>query len=205
MACKNIKYVAHTAHTYITRLHANKNDWRVVTKNQISCLHWYFEYWVERLGQLGLFVIGLILVLLSYATLIAWPSQQSLSQQVTKQNLHLDMLKQSNKINIKKADNQQKGILERLESRKWPVVAQLLQSGLVVHQASYAKEIVVTGKLQRLNLELVLTGGYPALRQALTTLRSDSLLRLEFLQLERSGPETSMTHIRLRFSTLGML
>ncbi len=203
--CQKIKYLVHIVRTYLIRIHPPKKGWRFATKAQIVRLNWYSQYWVERLGKPGLFIIVLILLLLSYTTLIAWPSKQALFQQVTKQKIHLSMLKQSNKLNITKSDTYQKGILERLESRKWPVVAQALQSGLIVHQASYVQEIVVNGKLQRLNLDLVLSGSYPALIQALTILRSDPLLRLEFLQIERTGPETSMTNIRLRLSTLGML
>ena len=203
--CNKVKYVAYNFRVSLRGLHLPKKSWRVATKNLIACLHWYSEYWVERLGKLGLFMIGLIIFLLSYATLIVWPSQQALFKQVNQQKLNIATLKLSSKLNITKDDAHQEGTIELLESRKWPVAAQLLQSGLIIHEASYVKEPVVNNKLQRLNLELVLSGSYPDLIQALTTLRTDPLLRLEFLQLERTGPETSMTRIRLRLSTLGML
>lgn len=203
--CQKIKNVGHSFLTYFMRLHSPPRDWHFVAQAHRDRLYWYSEHWVERLGRQGLLTMGLILLLLSYATLIAWPSQQALLQQVTKQKLHLAMLQPTGKLKPTLDDAHHKGLRERLESRKWPVVAQLLQAGLVVHEASYVKEVVVIGKLQRLNLELVLSGSYPGLIQALTTLRADPLLRLEFLQLERSGPETSMAQIRVRLSTLGMI
>ncbi|WP_421178183.1 hypothetical protein [Aeromonas jandaei] len=203
--CQKIKNATRSLLTYLMRQHSPSRDWRLAAQSQIACLCWYGEHWVERLGRKGLLTVGLILLLLSYATLIAWPNQQALLQQVTKQKLHLTMLQSTGKLKTKQNDAYHKGLRERLESRKWPVLAQLLQAGLVVHEASYVKEVVVIGKLQRLNLELVLSGSYPGLIQALTTLRADPLLRLEFLQLERSGPETSMAQIRIRLSTLGMI
>ncbi|QSR71966.1 hypothetical protein [Aeromonas jandaei] len=205
ITCQKIKNKARSLMTYLMRQHSPSRDWSFVAQAQKDRLCWYGEYWVERLGRKGLLTVCLILLLLSYATLIAWPNQLALLQQVTNQKIHLAMLKPTGKLQAKQDDAYHKGLRKRLESRKWPVVAQLLQAGLVVHEASYVKEVVVIGKLQRLNMELVLSGSYPSLIQALTNLRADPLLRLEFLQLERSGPETSMAQIRIRLSTLGMI
>jgi hypothetical protein len=80
----------------------------------------------------------------------------------------------------------------------------LESNGFEVKEATYQQSVSKTDKLQRLTVELPMTGQYPSLRMALAALMEQPGLDVESVSMERKNIADETLTMRIRFSLLGV-
>lgn len=171
----------------------------------VARLKWHCEHWIERLGRITMIILLLLGVSFFILIFFSIPNKALLKNQASEIRSRLAMPQQpAIQMRENLSDVHSDEINISLEKNKSLIAFEFIDSGIIVHEASYKIEEVVKGKLQKLYLDFALRGHYPVLVNTIDKLQGKySFLRLESLFIERPTPDDPLPQIRLKLSILG--
>lgn len=167
-------------------------------------LRWQLMQWQQRLGFWGLLALGvMVAVVVIEVTLIA-PSGRH--DRLRREALQAGIAEQPQDVHITEP-----ATVERLPSaedfapRLETVLGLLTQHGFVIEQTTLGYSAPGDTGVQRLEVDIPLTGPYTVLRQALSAVVQEPAVRIERISLERQDISSGMLDINLKVSLLGVV
>ncbi|WP_460133424.1 hypothetical protein [Pseudomonas sp. S1_E04] len=167
-------------------------------------LRWQLQQWQHRLGFWGLLALGLIAAALLIEAVVIHPASSADRQR--RQELQAGIAAQPQDVRVTEP-----AVIEKLPTaddfapRLEKLLGLLTQRGFILQQTTLAYSAPGDTGLQRLDVEIPLTGPYSLLREALTELIQEPGVRIESLTLERKEITSGMLNISLKVSVLGVV
>lgn len=167
-------------------------------------LRWSLMRGQQALGVWGLLAIGsMVVALLLELTLIGPAAGQDA---LRRQELTTAIAEQPQQVQVTEPSViEQLPTAEAFAARVEQLLSRLGQHGFSVEQTTLTYTSTVEAQLQRLELDIPLSGSYPALRRALADVAREPGVRIENLSLERKDIHTDLLTIGLKLSLLGAL
>ncbi|PRA32413.1 hypothetical protein [Pseudomonas poae] len=167
-------------------------------------LRWQLLQWQQSLGFWGLLALGVMVVTLLVEVAVLRPAGILDSQR--RQELHAAIAEQPQDVQVTEP-----AIVEKLplaadfSPRLERLLGLLTQRGFILQQTTLAYSAPGDTGLQRLDVEIPLTGPYILLRSVLTDVALEPAVRIESLTLERKEISSGLLTISLKLSLLGVV
>ena len=166
-------------------------------------LRWQLMQWQLSLGFWGLLALGVIAAALLVDVAVIHPANVADNQR--RLELQTGIAEQPQDVQVTEP-----AMVEKLPTahdfpaRLEKLLAVLTQRGFIIEQTTLAYSAPADTGLQRLDVDIPLTGPYVLLRDALTDVAQEPAVRIESLTLERKVITSGMLTISLKLSVLGV-
>ena len=166
-------------------------------------LRWQLMQWQLSLGFWGLLALGMIAAALLVDVAVIHPANVADNQR--RLELQTGIAEQPQDVQVTEP-----AMVEKLPTahdfpaRLEKLLAVLTQRGFIIEQTTLAYSAPADTGLQRLDVDIPLTGPYELLRDALTDVAQEPAVRIESLTLERKVITSGMLTISLKLSVLGV-
>lgn len=166
-------------------------------------LRWQLMQWQLSLGFWGLLALGVIAAALLVDVAVIHPANVADNQR--RLELQTGIAEQPQDVQVTEP-----AMVEKLPTahdfpaRLEKLLAVLTQRGFIIEQTTLAYSAPADTGLQRLDVDIPLTGPYELLRDALTDVAQEPAVRIESLTLERKVITSGMLTISLKLSVLGV-
>lgn len=167
-------------------------------------LRWQLMQWHQSLGFWGLLALGVMAAALLVEVAVIHPANVADTQR--RLELQAGIAEQPQDVQVTEP-----AMVEKLPTaqdfppRLEKLLAVLTQRGFVIEQTTLAYSAPGDTGVQRLDVEIPLTGPYVLLRDALTDVALEPAVRIESLTLERKEITSGMLTISLKLSVLGVV
>ena len=167
-------------------------------------LRWQLTRLQQRLGFWGLLALGVMLAALVVEVTVIYPARTS--DNLRRQELQAGIDAQPQEVQVTEP-----AVVERLPSaqdfapRLETLLGVLTRHGFAIEQTTLAYSTPGDSGLQRLDLDIPLTGPYTLLRDALVDVANEPAVRIERVTLERKDITSAMLDINLKVSVLGVV
>lgn len=166
-------------------------------------LRWQAVRGLQKLGFRGLLAVGLIAAAMLLDLVLIGPAfnQDTLRRQA----IQAGIAERPQDVQVTEP-----AVVEKLPTaqafapRLEKVLVLIQQHGFIIDQTTLAYSALGDSGVQRLDVDVPLSGTYPALRQALTAIALEPGVRIENLTLERQEIHATQLAIGLKFSLLGV-
>lgn len=173
-------------------------------EQRLPRLRWQAMRWQQALGFWGLLALGLTLAALVIDLGVTTPAFQQDNQRRQEVQAGIAERPQDVRVTEPAAVEKLPGA-EAFAPRLEKLLSLIQQQGFSIDQTTLAYSAPGDTGLQRLDVDLPLTGSYPALRQALAIVAQEPGVRVESLTLERKEINASTLAIGLKLSLLGVV
>ncbi|MCM2364009.1 hypothetical protein [Pseudomonas sp. SR18] len=166
-------------------------------------LRWQLMQCQRRLGFWGLLALGVMFTTLVIEVAVIYPA--GATDRMRRQEIQAGIDEQPQEVQVTEPV-----VVERLPSaddfapRLEKLLGVLTQRGFIIKQTTLAYSAPGDSGLQRLDVDIPLTGPYTLLRDALTDVAKEPAVRIEHLTLERKDITSGMLNITLKVSVLGV-
>ena len=166
-------------------------------------LRWQLMQWQLSLGFWGLLALGVIAAALLVDVAVIHHANVADNQR--RLELQTGIAEQPQDVQVTEP-----AMVEKLPTahdfpaRLEKLLAVLTQRGFIIEQTTLAYSAPADTGLQRLDVDIPLTGPYELLRDALTDVAQEPAVRIESLTLERKVITSGMLTISLKLSVLGV-
>lgn len=166
-------------------------------------LRWHLTQWQQRLGFWGLLALGVMATALLIEGAVIHPANVADSQR--RSELQTGIAEQPQDVQVTEP-----AVVEKMPSAEdfAPRLEHLLglftQRGFIIAQTTLAYSAPGDTGLQRLDVEIPLTGPYHLLRDTLAQVVREPAVRIEHLTLERKEITSGLLDISLKLSLLGV-
>jgi len=179
-------------------------DLRSIEINQLSArVRWSVYTATRQLGSLGMLACGIGGALLALQVMMLRPQKAELADM---QAAYVKILAKLPKAG-KSVRNRGMSLREvqklELEERAYFVLDTLSQQGMERKSTTYRHESVAKSQLRRLHINIVMTGTYAQLRQAVRIIANQPMARVESLAIDRKDIDRSEVNVNLHVSLLG--
>lgn len=167
-------------------------------------LRWHLLQWQQRLGFWGLLALGVMAAALLIEVTVIHPA--SVADRQRRAELEAGIAEQPQEVQVTEP-----AVVEKMPSaddfapRLEHLLGTLARRGFIVEQTTLAYSSPSDTGLQRLDVEIPLTGPYSLLRDALTDVVKEPAVRIESLTLERKDISSGLLTISLKLSVLGVV
>ena len=167
-------------------------------------LRWQLTLWQQRLGFWGRLAVGAMMAALVIEVTVIYPA--GISDNLRRQELQAGIDEQPQDVQVTEP-----AVVERLPSaqdfapRLETLLGVLSRYGFAIEQTTLAYSAPGDTGLQRLDVEIPLSGPYALLRNALVDLSNEPAVRIERVTLERKDISSGMLDINLKVSVLGVV
>ena len=167
-------------------------------------VRWQITQWQQRLGFSGLLALGVMVAALLIEVGVIHSANTSDRQR--RQALEAGIAEQPQNVQVTEP-----AVVEKLPgadefaTRLEHLLDLLTRRGFIIQQTTLAYSAASDAGLQRLDIEIPLTGPYSLLRESLTELAREPALRIESLTLERQAITSGVLNITLKLSLLGVV
>lgn len=167
-------------------------------------LRWQLMQCRQRLGFWGLLALGMMAAALLIDVAVIRPAL--ISDQQRRQELEAGIAEQPQEVQVTEpvAVEIMPGA-EDFAPRLEKLLGLLAQRGFLIEQTNLAYSAPGDTGLQRLEVEIPLTGPYSLLREVLNEMAREPAVRIESLTLERKAISSGMLNINLKLSVLGVV
>jgi hypothetical protein len=181
----------------LTRYLPPRNQW-------LLRLRWQLVYWQQILGFWGVLALGIMTgTLLVKLTLIGPALEQDA---LRRQELQSAIAERPQDVQVTEpAAIEKLPDAQAFATRLEKILTLIQQQGFSIDQTTLSYSTPGDSGLQRLDIEIPLTGTYPALRQALAAVVQEPAIRIENLTLERKEIDAAHLTIGLKLSMLGVV
>ena len=167
-------------------------------------LRWYLMQWQQNLGFWGLLALGVMAATLVIEITVIHPA--SAADNLRRGEVQAGINEQPQNVHVTEPSAVEKmpsadDFAPRLEK----LLATLTRRGFVIEQTTLAYSAPADTGLQRLDVDIPLTGPYVLLREALTDVAQEPAVRIESVTLERKEIISGMLSISLKVSVLGVV
>ena len=160
-------------------------------------LRWQLMQCQQRLGFWGLLALGVMVTTLVIEVAVIYPA--GATDRMRRQEIQAGIDEQPQEVQVTEPV-----VVERLPSADDFAPRVLTQRGFIIKQTTLAYSAPGDSELQRLDVDIPLTGPYTLLRDALTDVAKEPAVRIEHLTLERKDITSGMLNITLKVSVLGV-
>lgn len=166
-------------------------------------LRWYLLQWQQSLGFWGLLALTLMATALVIDATVVHPARIADSQR--RQELEAGIAEQPQDVQVTEPV-----VVEEMPSAAdfAPRLEKLLDTlgrrGFIIDRTTLAYSVPGDIGLQRLDVEIPLSGPYSLLREALADAAQEPAVRIESLTLERKEIVSGLLSINLKVSLLGV-
>lgn len=167
-------------------------------------LRWQLVQWQQSLGFWGLLAMGVMAAALLVETAVIHPA--NLADRERRQAIETGIAEQPQDVQVTEP-----AVVEKMPSaddfapRLEQLLGALTRRGFIVEQTTLAYSAPGDTGLQRLDVDIPLTGPYSLLRDALADVVKEPAVRIENLTLERKEIINGMLSISLKLSVLGVV
>ena len=167
-------------------------------------LRWHLMQWQQRLGFWGLLAVGVMAAALLVEVAVIHPA--NIADRQRRAELQTGIAEQPQDVQVTEP-----AVVEKLPSADdfAPRLEHLLglfsQRGFQIAQTTLAYSAPGDIGLQRLDVEIPLTGPYHLLRETLEHVALEPAVRIENLTLERKEITSGLLTISLKLSLLGVM
>ena len=167
-------------------------------------LRWYLMQWRQSLGFWGLLALAVMAAALLIEVTVIHPA--GVADQLRRQELEAGIAEQPQEVQVTEPLAVEKmpsaaDFAPRLET----LLGTLSRRGFVIEQTTLAYAAPGEAGVQRLDVEIPLTGPYVLLREALTEVASQPAVRIESVTVERKEITSGLLNISLKVSLLGVV
>ena len=170
----------------------------------LPALRWRLTRWQQALGFWGLLAIAVMFGALLIEAVVIQPAVQQDAQR--RQEVEIGIAEQPQQVQVTEP-----AVVEKLPEaadfapRLEAVLALIQQRGFTVEQTNLSYSNPGDTGLQRLEVEVPLTGPYSILRDTLAAIAQEPAVRIESLSLERKDISSGLLSIVLKLSLLGVV
>ncbi|OPA82591.1 hypothetical protein BFW86_26590 [Pseudomonas fluorescens] len=167
-------------------------------------LRWQWMQWQQRLGFWGVLALAVMAAALVVEVSVIHPANSA--DRERRQILEAGIAEQPQEVQVTEP-----AVVEHLPNaddfapRLEQLLGLLTQRGFIVEQTTLAYSAPGDTGLQRLEVEIPLSGPYSLLREALNAVTQEPAVRIENLTLERKEITSGMLNINLKLSVLGVV
>ncbi len=167
-------------------------------------LRWQLMQSQRRLGFWGLLALGMMAAALLIDAAVIHPAVRA--DQQRRQELEAGIAEQPQAVQVTEP-----AVVEKMPSaddfapRLEKLLSLLTQRGFLIAQTNVAYSAPGDTGLQRLEVEIPLSGPYSLLRDVLDEVTHEPAVRIESLTLERKAISSGMLNINLKLSVLGVM
>ncbi|KMT56128.1 hypothetical protein [Pseudomonas fildesensis] len=167
-------------------------------------LRWHLLQWQQRLGFWGLLALGVIATALVIEAAVIHPA--GITDRQRRQELEAGIAEQPQQVQVTEP-----AVVEQLPTAAdfAPRLEQLLgiltRRGFIIEQTTLAYSAPGDTGLQRLDVDIPLTGPYLLLRETLSDVAKETAVRIESVTLERKEITSGLLSIGLKVSVLGVV
>lgn len=167
-------------------------------------LRWRLMRGQQALGVWGLLAIGVMAVALLIELTLIWPAAGQ--DALRRKELEAGIAEQPQQVQVTEPSVvEQLPTADAFASRVEQLLVRLAQHGFHVEQTTLTYTHTSEAQLQRLEVDIPLSGSYPALCNALSDVVREPGVRVENLSLERKDIHSGLLTIGLKLSLLGVL
>lgn len=167
-------------------------------------VRWQLMQWQRRLGFWGLLALTMMAAALVIDVTVIHPA--SVADSLRREELEIGIAEQPQDVQVTEP-----AVVEKMPSaddfapRLEQLLGTLTRRGFVIEQTTLAYSAPGDSGLQRLDVEIPLTGPYSLLREALVDVAHEPAVRVENLTLERKEIISGLLNITLKVSLLGVV
>lgn len=167
-------------------------------------LRWQLMQGQQRLGFWGLLALGTMAAALLIDMTVIRPAL--VLDQQRRQEVEAGIAEQPQEVQVTEP-----AVVEKMPGadhfapRLEKLLGLLAQRGFLIEQTSLAYSVPGDTGLQRLEVEIPLTGPYSLLREVLNEVAREPAVRIDSLTLERKAITSGMLNIHLKLSVLGVV
>lgn len=167
-------------------------------------LRWQMTQWQHSLGFWGLLALGVMAAALLIEITVIHPADVADNRR--RQELEAGISEQPQQVQVTEP-----AVVEKMPGaddfapRLEKLLGTLTRRGFIIEQTTLAYSVPGDTGLQRLDVEIPLTGPYSLLREALTDVAQEPAVRIESVTLERKEIISGMLNINLKVSVLGVV
>lgn len=167
-------------------------------------LRWHLMQWQQSLGFWGLLALVVMAAALVIDVAVVHPASVADSQR--RQELQAGIAEQPQNVQvIEPAVVEKMPRADDFAPRLEKLLDTLSRRGFIIEQTTLAYSVPSDIGLQRLDVEIPLTGPYSLLREALADAVQEPAVRIENLTLERKEIISGLLSISLKVSVLGVV
>lgn len=167
-------------------------------------LRWYLMQWQQNLGFWGLLALGVMATALVIEITVIHPA--GAADNLRRGELEAGIDEQPQNVHVTEpAAVEKMPSADDFAPRLEKLLATLTRRGFVIEQTTLAYSAPADTGLQRLDVEIPLTGPYALLREALTDVAQEPAVRIESVTLERKEIISGLLSISLKVSVLGVV
>jgi len=167
-------------------------------------LRWHLMQWQQNLGFWGLLALGVMAAALLIEISVIHPA--GAADTLRREELEAGIGEQPQNVQVTEP-----AVVEKMPSaddfapRVEKLLGTLTRRGFIIEQTTLAYSAPGDTGLQRLDVDIPLTGPYVLLREALTDVAQEPAVRIESVTLERKEIISGMLSINLKVSVLGVV
>ena len=167
-------------------------------------LRWQLMHWQQSLGFWGVLALGVMAATLLIEVAVIHPA--GIADQQRRQELQAGIAEQPQDVQVTEpAVGEKMPTADDFAPRLETLLGTLTQRGFIIEQTTLAYTAPSDTGLQRLDVEIPLSGPYVLLREALTDVAQQPAVRIESVTLERKEILSGLLNISLKVSVLGVV
>lgn len=167
-------------------------------------LQWRLMRWQQMLGFWGVLALGVMIGALLIKLTLIGPALEI--DALRRQELQVAIAERPQDVLVTEPEAVEKlPGAEAFATRLEKLLTLIQQQGFSIDQTTLAYSTPGDSGLQRLDVEIPLSGTYLTLRQALATVVQEPAIRIENLTLERKAIDSAQLTINLKLSVLGVV
>lgn len=175
-----------------------------VLTRHLPRLRWHLAQWQQSLGFWGLLALAVMAAALLIEVTVVHPA--SVADSLRRQELEAGIAEQPQDVQVTEP-----GAVEKLPGaddfapRLETLLGLISRRGFAIEQTTLAYSPPGDTGLQRLEVDIPLSGPYGLLREALAEVAQQPAVRIESLTLERKDITSGLLSISLKLSLLGVV